>query len=230
MKPFVTAIADGVSESWAEFAGDQLVITTNLDAPNKRVVLADPARPAVEHWREVVPERPNVVIQEARGRGGKLMVSYLEDVQPKVAIYDLEGQHIRDISFDTIGSVGGGSGRWTSNEAFFTFQTFHVPSTIYRYDLETGEQQVWARVEVPVEADKYDVEQVWYHSKDSTRVPMFVVRASDLVRDGSNPTLLTGYGGFNLSQTHGVLFAGDDVVGKRWSVCPRQHAGRWGVR
>ena len=200
-EPFVTAIADGVSESWAEFAGDQLVITTNLDAPNKRVVLADPARPAVEHWREVVPERPNVVIQEARGRGGKLVVSYLEDVQPKVAIYDLEGQHIRDISFDTIGSVGGGSGRWTSHEAFFTFQTFHMPSTIYRYDLETGEQQVWARVEVPVEADKYDVEQVWYHSKDSTRVPMFVVRASDLVRDGSNPTLLTGYGGFNLSQT-----------------------------
>ena len=200
-EPWVTAIADGVSESWAEFAGDQLVITTNLDAPNKRVVLADPARPAVEHWREIVPERPNVVIQEARGRGGRLVVSYLEDVQPKVAIYDLEGQHVRDIGFDTIGSVGGGSGRWTSHEAFFTFQTFHVPSTIYRYDLDTGEQQVWARVEMPVEADTYDVEQVWYHSKDGTRVPMFVVHASDLVRDGSTPILLTGYGGFNLSQT-----------------------------
>ena len=200
-EPWVTAIADGVSESWAEFAGDQLVITTNLDAPNKRVVLADPAQPAVEHWREVVPERPNVVIQEARGRGGRLLVSYLEDVQPKVAIYDLEGHHVRDIGFDTIGSVGGGSGRWTSHEAFFTFQTFHVPSTIYRYDLDTGEQQVWARVEMPVEADTYDVEQVWYHSKDGTRVPMFVVHASDLVRDGSTPILLTGYGGFNLSQT-----------------------------
>ena len=198
---FATAIADGVSESWAEFAGDQLVITTNLDAPNKRVVLVDPENPAVEHWHEVVPERADVVIQEARGRGGKLVVSYLKDVQPRIAIYDLSGEHIRDISVDTIGSVGGGSGRWGSNEAFFTFQTFHVPSTIYRYDLETGEQREWARVDVPVEANLYEVEQVRFQSKDGTSVPMFIVRAKDLVRDGAHPTLLTGYGGFNLSGT-----------------------------
>ena len=199
--PFVAAIADGESESWAEFAGDQLVITTNLDAPNRRVVVADPAHPEVAHWREVIPERPGVVIQEARGRGGRIIVSYLEDVQPKAAVHDLEGEHIRDIRFDTIGSVGGGVGRWQSHEAFFTFQTFHVPSTIYRYDLETGDQQVWARVEVPVDVDRYAVEQAWYHSKDGTRVPMFIVASKAVARDGSNPTLLTGYGGFNLSRT-----------------------------
>ena len=198
--PFVTAIADGVSESWAEFAGGQLVITTNRDAPNKRVVLADPARPAIADWREVVPERPDAVIQGARGRGGKLIVSSLENVQPTVAIYDLQGQHLRDISFETVGSVGGGSGRWKSPEAFFTFQTFHSPSTVYRYDLETGERRVWARVDVPVDADEYDVEQVWYSSRDGTRVPMFIVRRRGLVRDGSHPVLLTGYGGFNLSR------------------------------
>ena len=199
--PFVMAIADGVSESWAEFAGDQLVITTNLDAPNRRVVLADPANPAVEHWQEVVPERADVVIQEARGRGGKLIVSYLRDVQPRIAIYERSGEHIRDITADTIGSVGGGSGRWGSDEAFFTFQTFHVPSTIYRYDIATGEQSVWAPVDAPVEANTYEVTQVQFESKDGTSVPMFIVHAKDLVRDGVNPTLLTAYGGFNLSRT-----------------------------
>ena len=198
--PFVTAIADGVSESWAEFAGDQLVITTNLHAPNKRVVLVDPTTPAVEQWREVVPERQDVVIQGARGLGGKLVVSYLRDVQPRMAIHDLSGEHLRDITFDTIGSVSG-SGRWESDEAFLTFQTFHVPSTIYRYDLASGDRDVWARVEVPVETDKYEVEQVWYESKDGTPVPMFVVHARGLPRDGTSPTLLTGYGGFNLSRT-----------------------------
>ena len=201
--PFVTAIADGLSESWAEFAGSQLVITTNLDAPHKRVMLADPENPSVEHWLEVVPERQDVVIQEARGRGGKLAVSYLRDAQPRVAIYDLSGQHVRDISFDAIGSVGGGSGRWDSEEAFFTFQTFHVPSTIYRYDVETGAQDVWARTKMPVPEGTYDIEQAWYHSKDGTRVPLFIVHARGLVRDGMNPTLLTGYGGFNLSRTPG---------------------------
>ena len=199
--PFRTAIADGVSESWAEFAGDRLVITTNLDAPNKRVVLADPADPSVDRWQEVVPERNDVVVQSARGLGGRLVVSYLQDVQPRVAIHEPGGAHLRDIAFDTIGSVGGGSGRWASSEAFFTFETFHVPSTIYRYDLETGEQTVWAAGEAPVAADAYVVTQEWFRSKDGTRVPMFIVHRPGVARDGTNPTYLTGYGGFNLNLT-----------------------------
>ena len=199
--PFVTAIADGVSESWAGFAGHELVIVTNLDAPNKRVVLADPADPAVDRWREVIPERDDVVVEAASALGGKLAVSYLQDVQPRVAIHDLDGTHVRDIAFDTIGSVGGGSGRWTSDEAFFTFQTFHVPSTIYRYDLATGEQSVWAEAELPVDAAAYEVTQRWFTSKDGAEVPMFVVHRPDVALDGSNPTLLTGYGGFNNSLT-----------------------------
>jgi prolyl oligopeptidase len=199
--PFVTAIADGVSESWADFAGGELFIVTNLDAPNKRVVLADPADPGFEKWRAVVPERDDVVVEAAAALGGKLAVSYLQDVQPRVAIHELDGTHVRDIAFDTLGSVGGGAGRWTSDEAFFTFQTFHVPSTIYRYDIATGEQSVWAAPELPVEAAAYQVDQGWFTSKDGTEVPMFVVHRPDVVLDGSNPTLLTGYGGFNNSMT-----------------------------
>ena len=201
--PFVTVIQDGVTESWAEFAGDQLVITTNLDAPNKRVVVADPANPAVEEWTEIIAERRDVVIQDARGLGGRLAVSFLQDVQPRVAIYELSGAHVRDIAFDTVGTVGGGAGRWTSDEAFFTFQSYHRPTTIYRYDLATGDQTVWAQVEVPIDTDRYTVTQTWFESKDGTRVPMFVTHRDDAVLDGTNPTLLTGYGGFNLSMTPG---------------------------
>ena len=199
--PFVTAIADGVSESWAEFAGDQLVITTNLDAPNKRVVLADPAAPTANAWHEVVSVRDDVVVQSASGLGGRLAVSYLQDVQPRYAIHDIDGTHVHDIAFDTIGAVGGGSGRWTSHEAFFTFETLHVPRTIYRYDVETGERQVWVEPKAPVDAAHYQVTQHWFASKDGTRVPMFVTHRPDVTLDGSNPVLLTGYGGFNISLT-----------------------------
>ena len=199
--PFVTAIADGVSESWASFAGGELVIVTNLDAPNKRVVLADPAAPVADRWREVIPERDDVVIETATALGGRLAVSYLEDVQPRVAIHELDGTHVRDIAFDTIGSVGGGAGRWTSDEAFFTFETFHIPRAIYRYDLATGEQTVWAEPDLPVDAPAYRVTQRWFASKDGTRVPMFVVHRPGVALDGRNPTLLTGYGGFNNAMT-----------------------------
>ena len=199
--PFVTAIADGVSESWAGFAGGELFIVTSLDAPNKRVVLADPADPAAGRWREVIPERGDVVIESAAALGGKLAVSYLQDVQPRVAIHELDGAHVRDIAFDTLGSVGGGAGRWTSDEAFFTFQTFHVPSTLYRYDVATGERSVWAAPESPVDPAAYVVTQRWFTSRDGTEAPMFVVHRPGVVLDGSNPTLLTGYGGFNNSMT-----------------------------
>ncbi len=199
--PFVTAVADGVSESWGEFAGDQFVIVTNLDAPNKRVVVADPASPAVDQWREVIPEREGVVVQGARPLGGRLAVLYLQDVQPRVAIHEMDGAHVRDLAFDTAGSVGGGAGRWMSDEAFFTFQTFHVPRTIYRYDIATGEQSVWAAPEAPVDPAAYEVTQQWFHSRDGTRVPMFVVAPPGVALDGANPTLLTGYGGFNNAMT-----------------------------
>ncbi len=199
--PFVTAIADGVSESWAEFVGDELVITTNLEAPNKRVVLADPLEPAVDMWREVIPARDGVVVQGAYGLGGRLAISYLQDVQPRFALFSLDGSHVRDIAFDTVGSVGGGSGRWDSSEAFFTYETFHVPRTIFRYDVATGEQTVWSEPVTPVDAGRYEVTQHWYTSKDGTRVPMFITQSSSVERDGRNPVLLTGYGGFNNSLT-----------------------------
>ena len=231
--PFVPVIQDGTSESWAEFAGERLVITTNLDAPNKRVLVAELTNPTVDQWSEILAERDDVVIQSATALGGRLAVSFLKDVQPRMAIHDLTGTHIRDIAFDTIGAVGGGAGQWTSDEAFFTFQSYHRPNTIYRYDLATGDQTVWAQVEIPIETDRYTVTQTWFESQDGTRVPMFVTHRDDVVLDGANPTLLTGYGGFNLSMTpsfsslaavwleHGGVFAeaslrGGGEFGETW--------------
>ena len=145
--------------------------------------------------------RDDIVVQSASGLGGRLAVSYLQDVQPRYAIHDIDGTHVHDVAFDTVGAVGGGSGRWTSHEAFFTFETLHVPRTIYRYDVETGERQVWVEPKVPVDAAHYQVTQRWFASKDGTRVPMFVTHRPDVTLDGSNPVLLTAYGGFNISLT-----------------------------
>ncbi|MCY3844726.1 MAG: prolyl oligopeptidase family serine peptidase [Acidobacteria bacterium] len=194
--PFVTAIDDPASESAVAFAGHRLVFVTSRGAPNRRVMLADPARPTVDSWRESIPERDDVVLRTARGRGGRLVVSYLQDGQPRAAVHDLEGAHVRDIAFDAAGSVAVGGGRWSSPEAFVTFQTFHVPRTVYRYDLESGDYAVWARPELPLAPGDYEVARRWYRSKDGTRVPLWVAHRSDVVLDGRNPTLLTGYGGF----------------------------------
>ena len=220
--PFTTLIKDGVSESWAEFAGDQLVITTNLDAPNKRVVLADPANPAVDQWREIIPERDDVVIQEARGVGGRLAVSYLQDVQPRMAIHELSGALVRDIAFETLGSVGGGAGRWTSDGAFFTFQSYHRPNTIYRYDLASGDRAVWAQVEVPIDTSRFEVTQTWFASKDGTRVPMFITHRADVALDGTNPTLLaaaaTVGSSWAPSRTNGPICSGPSSAPTRCST------------
>ena len=199
--PFVTVVDDPDSESAVAFAGDRLVVVTTRGAPNRRVMLADPTPPAVGAWREVIPERDDVVIRSARGRGGRLVVSYLQDARPRAAVYDLAGTHLRDVDFDGAGSVGVGGGRWSSSEAFVAFETFHVPRTIYRYDVETGARTVWARPDLPVAPADYEVTRRWFRSKDGTRVPMWVVHRPGVALDGRNPTLLTGYGGFGYLRT-----------------------------
>ena len=129
------------------------------------------------------------------------MAGYLDDVQTVARIHDLEGSLIREIDFDAIGTFNAGSGSFESDEAFFTFSSLHLPPTIYRYDLETGEREVWAEIDIPVDSKSMVVKQVFYSSKDGTRVPMFILHRKDLVFDHRNPTLLTGYGGFAMSST-----------------------------
>ncbi len=200
---WIEMIDDGVSRTFGSFAGDRILLTTDLDAPNGRVMVADPDRPQAGAWEEVVPESPDRVIQGASPVGGYYFVSYLEDVQPRVAQYDTTGRLVREIEFDTLGSTYGPSGEWDKKEAWITFTSFHVPATIYRLDVDTGEREVWFQPDIPVDTRAMEVRQVWYSSKDGTRVPMFLVHRKGIELDGANPTYLTGYGGFNVSRTPG---------------------------
>jgi prolyl oligopeptidase len=132
-----------------------------------------------------------------------LFANVLKDVVSSVRIFDPTGKALGSIGFPTLGSVGGMSGDWDRSEAFFTFASFHMPTTIYRYDVATGKQTIWWRSPAPIESDRFEVKQVWYPSKDGTRIPMFLVHKKGLRLDGSSPTFLTGYGGFSVSRTPG---------------------------
>ena len=198
--PLRTVVNDVKARFDAQIAGDRLYLATNWDAPNGRLFRADLAQPSREHWKEIIPAGRSP-IQGYSPVGGKLFVRYLENVVPRVRAFDPDGRPAGEVSLPGIGSVNDLQGRWGSREAFFAFSSFVVPQTIYRYDTRTKARRVWARQRVPIASDRFTVEQVRYASKDGTQVPMFLVRRKDLRLDGSNPTLLTGYGGFTLSQT-----------------------------
>jgi len=186
---FSGAIADG-----------RLYMRTNWNAPNYRLLVVDLDTPARDRWRELVPQGAAVITNFSLV-GGKLFLNTLENVVSSVKIFDPTGKLEGEIVFPTLGSVGGMAGRWKTGEAFFTFTSFHVPTTIYRYDVAKGKKSEWWMAKVPVKPETFELKQVWYESRDGTRIPMFLVHRKGLKLDGSNPTLLTGYGGFTLSQT-----------------------------
>ncbi|HEV2234030.1 MAG TPA: prolyl oligopeptidase family serine peptidase [Terriglobia bacterium] len=197
LKPLVNDIA---ARFFGSVGGNQLFLHTNWKAPNGRILVVDLKNPARDHWREVIPESKSA-IESMSLAGGKLLVDYMENASSHVRVFDTEGRFLRDLDLPTIGSVEGVSSRWSSPEAFYGFSSFVVPYTIYRYDVAAGNQSVWARLNVPIQSEKFEVKQFWYESKDKTRVPMFLLYRKGIKLDGSNPTLLTGYGGFNLNET-----------------------------
>jgi prolyl oligopeptidase len=198
--PIRTVVNDLDFRSTGEIAGDSIVIQTNWDAPNDRVMVVSAAAPGRENWKQIVPENPKAAIQGTSNAGGRVFVSYLEDVKPRIIGYDLEGNRKEDIAFEILGNLATVSGSWETPLAFFSFSSFHVPKTIYQYDVARGERTEFARQSAPVRSEDFTVEQVWYASKDGTRVPMFVMYKKGLQRNGTNPTILTGYGGFTASE------------------------------
>jgi len=199
-EPIKPVVKDIDARFYGWIVDDKLFLQTNWNAPNNKILLVDLNNPDQQNWTEIVPES-DAVIEGFSLAGGKLFVNYLENVVSSVKVFNVDGTHIRDIAFPSLGSVSSVGGRWASNEAFFVYNSFHVPTTIYRYDVETGDQQIWDQLKVPVNTDIVAVEQVWYESKDGTKVPMFVVHPKDIELDGSIPTLMTAYGGFNASMT-----------------------------
>jgi prolyl oligopeptidase len=198
--PMVPVVNDIDARFDGEIAGDELFLHTNWKAPNGRILRVDLAEPARENWQEIIPES-EAVIRGFSLAGGKLFVNYTRNVSSRLKVFEPDGTYLRDIELPAIGSASTPYGRWQSNEAFFAFSSFHIPRVVYRYDVENGTRDVWSRSNVPINSEMFEVKQVWYQSKDGTQVPMFIVHAKGTKLDGSNPTLLTGYGGFNASLT-----------------------------
>ena len=195
--PLVATISDD-SFVAVDNVGDRLLVQTNRNAPNWRVVLIDPARPDETGWIDVLPERSGP-LQTATAAGGKLFATYLEDVATRVYVHALDGSFENEVSLPGPGAAAGFDGSRDDASVFYTFNSLSVPPAIYEYDIATGTSAIVRRSEVPgYDPERFETTQVFYTSRDGTRVPMFLVHRKGLTLDGNNPTLLYGYGGFNI--------------------------------
>lgn len=178
--------------------GSQILIRTNYKAPNMRVIAVDFNNPAEENWVDLIPEQSEP-IRSVSIVGSKMFIGYLKNASSMVKVYDLEGKFLSDLELPGIGTVGGVGGRKTSTEGFYTFTSFTYPSTIFKLNTETLNSEVFRKSEVKFDTDGYVTTQEWYTSKDGTKVPVFITHKKGLRLDGNNPTLLYGYGGFDIS-------------------------------
>jgi len=178
--------------------GPVLFFQTDLDAPRKRLIAIDLRNPRRENFRPIIPQAEETLLQV--GFVGNLLVaSYLKDVRPQVKVFDTSGRFVREVEFPAIGCASGFHGHRTDTETFYEFSSYVVPPTVYRYDMITGKSTLFRRAEVKFNPDDYELKQVFYRVKDGTRVPMFIAHKKGIQLDGSNPTLLYGYGGFDIS-------------------------------
>ena len=186
-----------------QVVGGRLYLRTNLRAPTYGLYAVDPERPDLGSATELVPPRPDAVLDGARVVGRHLALDYLERATSRLCLADLDGRHVSEHSLPGIGSLFGLGTEWDGNELFYGYSSYTAPPTVYRIDLETGAETLWRRVEADIEPDRYAVQQVTYASRDGTPITMFVVHPRGIELDGENPTYLTGYGGFNISMTPG---------------------------
>lgn len=173
---------------------------TDLEAPRGRVIAVDVTRPERPYWKELIAEAPET-LSEVSVVGDRFICRYLKDACSAVRVHTLVGRLEREIQLPGLGTVTGFTGRRKDAETFYSFTSFTVPETIYRYDIATGASTVWRRPKLDFDSDRYETRQIFYQSKDGTRVPMFVTHRKGLRLRGDNPTYLYGYGGFNISRT-----------------------------
>jgi prolyl oligopeptidase len=213
------------------FAGDLLFVRTDWKAPKGRILRIDLRDPAQDKWREIVPEG-NDSIEDSAVIGGKLFVTYLHNVASRIRTFSLEGKLLGEVGIPILGSAEIW-GRADQKEGVLYFSSYTTPYSLYRYDAGTGEKILWYRDSVPFQSERFETEQVWYSSKDGTKIPMFLIHREGLKPDGNTPTILYGYGGFNVSLTpffnpstawwieHGGLYAvanlrGGGEFGEEW--------------
>ena len=198
--PIEPLIKDLDARSFGFAVGDQMFLQTNYKAPKGKVMVLDMAKPSPENWREVVPEAENA-IDSVTLAGGKIWVAYVKNAISVVKVFQPDGKLAFEPTLPALGSIYDMQGKWENPAAYFTYASYAIPATVYRCDLTTGKQSVWAQVKVPVDGSKFEVKQVWYASKDGTKVPMFLLYAKGVKLDGTNPALLEGYGGFAVNNT-----------------------------
>jgi prolyl oligopeptidase len=219
-----------------EFAGNDLIIHTNEGAPNYRVFRVAADRAARANWKEIIPQGTSV-LKSLKITGGKIFAEYENAGVSSLRLFDVDGKPLRQLSMPGIGQIESLGGGAKSSLAFYSFETFVSPQTVYSYDLSTGKTAEWAKLPAPLDATQFETKQAMYPSKDGTKVPMFLVYRKGLKLNGANPTLLAGYGGFNISRKptfygwlqlwleHGGVYAdaglrGGSEYGEEW-----HHAG-----
>ncbi|MBC8766769.1 S9 family peptidase [Arenibacter sp. BSSL-BM3] len=211
--------------------GSKLFILTNRNAPNKKVVSVDAQNPTPEHWTDLIPETQNVL--SVGTAGGYFFTEYMVDAISKVYQYDHEGNMIRALVLPGLGSAGGFSGKKKETELYFSFTNYNTPGSSYKYNITTGEYTLYWKPELDFNPEEYESKQVFYSSKDGTEIPMIITHKKGVELNGTNPTILYGYGGFNISLTpafsvtnavwmeQGGIFAvpnlrGGGEYGKKW--------------
>ncbi len=204
-KPFDSAPVEVVDNFDNEYTlvegiGSVLFFKTDLKAPNGRLIAIDMNKPAKDNWKEIIPEAKEAL----RGVGlvgGHLVASYLKDAKTQVKLFDPTGKFVREVAFPGIGTGSGFDGKPAETETFYSFSGYATPATIYRYDVKTGESKLLRQAKVKFDPSLYETKQIFYPSKDGTKIPMFITAKKGIKLDGSNPTLLYGYGGFNIPMT-----------------------------
>ncbi len=184
------------------FAGNQrrtLFFKTDAEAPRRRLVAIDLDNPKPAGWKTIIPQAEKDTLTQVSFVDNRFIAGYLKDVCSQVSVFSIDGQLVRQVDLPGVGAAAGFGGKRADKETFYVFFSITTPPSIYRYDVATGESRLWRRAEVKFNPDDYETKQVFYQSKDGTRIPMFVAHKKGIKLDGSNPTLLYGYGGFNIS-------------------------------
>ncbi len=197
-----TSIVEGFDNDFGvvdDYNG-KFLVSTNYNAPKYQLLLIDPARPQAENWTTIIPEKEEV-LEGVTLVGGKIVAQYLKNAYSQAFIHDMQGQLIDTLHIPGIGTMSGFNGKKDENIAFFGFTTFTIPNTIYTYNIETDITTIYREPEVKVGNMDFETKQVFVTSKDGTKVSMFIVHKAGITLDGTNPTLLYGYGGFNISLT-----------------------------
>lgn len=197
---FVTILDDTNSDTYVlDNVGSKLYLVTNRNAPNKKIVTVDAGNPTPENWNDLLPETENVLTPSTGG--GYIFANYMVDAVSKVLQYDYDGKLVREIELPGLGTAGGFGTKKDEKELYYSFTNYITPGNIYKYDIESGNSELFIKPEIDFNPENYESHQVFYNSKDGTKIPMIITHKKGLQMDGKNPTILYGYGGFNISLT-----------------------------